>query len=187
MASLTRLADPARWVLTLDEARAQTLAVDEEDLLLQGLIEAAHDHLETATRRTLCRTQLAAVYDGFPRGCEPLYLPAPPLVSVESLTYTDEAGATQTLTTPAHWWASLQATPGAIVPLADWPATREHSTVRVEYTAGYLEPPARAKHAARLLVAHWYLHREAVAMGSPQSVPHGVMALVGGLKWGDYS
>lgn len=182
-----RLAPPESWVLSLAEAQAHVLTTDEEDVLLQGLIEAAQDHLETATRRTLTRTRLAAVFEAFPCGSDPLLLPAPPLVSVQSVSYTAEDGSAQTLSTPAHWWASLQATPGAIVPVSPWPATKAHSTVRVEYTAGYAEAPARAKHAARLLVGHWYLHREAVAMGTPQKFPLAVDALCAGLKWGDYS
>ncbi len=184
---LTRLADPAQWVVSLDEARAHVLALDDEDLYLEGLIAAAHEQVELATRRSLTIARYKMAIGGFPRGSDLLCLPAPPLVSVESIKCRDADGAEQTLPAEAYR-TEADLTPGRVIPVDAWPATLHQSAVVIEFTAGYAEPPARAKHAALLLVGHWYANREQVVTGmNATSLPHGFTALCGGLKWGDYS
>lgn len=188
-ATVERTAEPATPLLSIEDARSHVLAIDDEDAYLGDLIAAAQEEIEVSVRRALTRQTLRAVFEGFP-GCstEPLYLPRPPLVSVESITYVDADGAEQTIDVEAALYVNTASTPGAVLPLTAWPSALAGRPVVVEYTAGYATPPARAKHACRLLVGHWYLMREAVAVGGdPKPVPAGFMRLIAGLKWGDYS
>jgi uncharacterized phiE125 gp8 family phage protein len=187
-ASVDRLTQPATALLTIEDARRHCLAIDDEDGYLGDLIAAAQEEIEVSVRRALTRQTLRAVFEGFPScSTDPLYLPRPPLVSLQSLSYTAVDG------TPAEIdvediYVNTASTPGAVLPLTAWPSALAGRPVIALYTAGYETPPARAKHACRLLVAHWYLMREAVAVGGdPKPVPAGFMRLIAGLKWGDYS
>lgn len=186
--TVERTADPLTPLLSIEDVRRHCLAVDDEDGYLADLVAAAQEEIEVAVRRALTRQSLRAVYEAFPCGAEPLYLPRPPLVTVEGIAYTDEEGAPQTIDPDVATYVNTASTPGAVIPVAKWPATLTGSSVVVTYTAGYETPPARAKHAGRLLVGHWYLMREAVSLGAtPTSVPDGFRRILAGLKWGDYS
>jgi uncharacterized phiE125 gp8 family phage protein len=191
--TVDRIAEPETLLLTVEDARRHCLAIDDEDGYLADLIAAAQEEIEVSVRRALTVQTLRAVYEGFPCDADPLYLPRPPLVSVETITYVDEDGVSQAIDVDTETYVNTSSTPGAVLPIsgmagAKWPKTQAGRSVVVEFTAGYTTPPARAKHACRLLVGHWYLMREAVAVGvTPSSVPDGFRRILGGLKWGDYS
>jgi len=73
-----------------------------------------------------------------------IILPLPPLQSVQSVTYIDETGATQTLD-PSAYVVDTQSEPGAIMPSYGtvWPTTRwVPNAVTVKFTAGYGAAPA---------------------------------------------
>jgi uncharacterized phiE125 gp8 family phage protein len=183
-----RTAEPATALLTIEDARRHCLAIDDEDGYLADLIAAAQEEIEVSVRRALTRQTLRAVFEGFPScSSEPIYLPRPPLVSLQSLSYTAVDGSPAEIDVE-DLYVNTASTPGAVLPLTAWPSALAGRPVVALYTAGYETPPARAKHACRLLVGHWYLMREAVAVGGdPKPVPAGFMRLIAGLKWGDYS
>lgn len=188
-ATVERIADPTTPLLSIEDARSHVLAIDDEDAYLGDLIAAAQEEIEVSVRRALTRQTLRAVFEAFPHcASDPLYLPRPPLVSVQSVSYTALGGTPATIDVEDALYVNTASTPGAVLPLTAWPSALAGRPVVVEYTAGYETPSARAKHACRLLVGHWYLMREAVAVGGdPKPVPAGFMRLIAGLKWGDYS
>lgn len=130
--------------------------------------------------------------DQFP-ATDSIALPLPPIQSVTSITYVDELGASQTfssskyaLSAAKHWGPRINLNYGEV-----WPTTRyQPDAVTVRFVAGYddgsspADPqgsvPAPIKAAMKLLIAHWYEHREQVVMGqTPAELPMAVTALLG--------
>ena len=169
-------AAPAFEPLTLAEIKAQC-RVDEatDDALLTSLQVAARQYVENRTAHILCGRAFYLEASSFPSGYDPLVLPIGAVQSVTSITYVDTAGAVQT-------WASdqyrtqtnlLQARIRPALNLYAYPSTAViDDAVRIAVVAGYANQaavPEMAKHAIRLLVAHWYENREAVVNGTISS------------------
>lgn len=97
---------------------------------------------EQITGRALAVSTWQLKLDEFPHN--EIRLLWPPLVSVQSITYVDTAGATITLAGAAYY-VDLHSEPGWVLPAAntDWPATHDSANaVTVSYTAGTAAPEA---------------------------------------------
>ncbi|HVW36055.1 MAG TPA: head-tail connector protein [Pirellulales bacterium] len=135
----------------------------------------------------------------FPGGTFPLgalynwaiTLPLPPVQAVNSITYLDSAGDLQTLA-PSQYVVDVTGEPARLTPQYGfvWPITRwQVGSVTVQFTAGYgtaADVPETVKAAIKLLVAHWYEHREAVSDKTMASVPLAVESLLLAEAWGSY-
>lgn len=164
------ITEPASEPVTLTEAKAH-LNIDhtDEDTYITTLIGVARETAEGRQWRTLLATTREQTLHCFPNG--PIVLEYPPLQSVTSVKYIDNAGVQQT-------WAADQyvvdtdSIYGQIVPAynVSYPATRnERNAVRIRYVAGYADAdavPAMTKHAMKLMIANWYEHRETVVVGT---------------------
>lgn len=168
--------------VTLAEAKAQTRVLhDSEDALLNAYIAAARQHAEEYTKRSLITQTWRATWDSFegPR----LYLPRPPILTVEAVAYTDYDGAEQAL---ADYQTSLAGVRPFVTPAygGDWPLAREiPGAVSVTYTAGYGATAESVPQAIRLailmLVGSYYANREHVVVGHNASeLPGTVKALL---------
>src|ERR1035437_1820534 len=98
---------------------------------------------EGVTNRALIRKTQTLVLDSFPSSRNPIYFSAPPLVSVDSIVYTDAAGAEHTLDL-SFYRVVTDSNPncnrGYILPLygLTWPvALNDSEVVTVTYTCGY--------------------------------------------------
>ncbi len=165
---LVLVTGPAAEPVTVAEAKAQ-LRVDitDDDPLITSDILAAREMLERDTRRALITQTWDLVLDAFPADAL-LTLPLPPLSSVVSVTYKDQAGNVQTFSAD-NYVVDTSGLFGRIV-LKDgvswpsdtlWPA----GGATVRFVAGYGDAtmvPQLAKMAILLLVGHWYENREAV-------------------------
>ncbi len=114
-------------------------------------------------------------------------LPRGPLVSIDSIAYVDADGNDGSIDEDLVQISStddddlLAPTPGG-----SWPAVQAGNLepVVIRYTAGYdgttgHVAPLQAKQAIKLVVAHWYEHREAVTMNEvPAELALAVRALV---------
>jgi len=103
-------------------------------------------------------------------------LPMPPLQSVTSLKYIDDAGVEQTMPT-ADYVVDAQHMIGRIRPAhgTQWPSTLDdEGAVRITFVAGYGAAgavPQPIKQAILLLVGHWWINREAVGeAGGPHAL-----------------
>jgi uncharacterized phiE125 gp8 family phage protein len=164
-------------------------ALDASQVEAYGL--AARHWVEQVTKRQLLTATWRYTLATLPL-VDTLWLPKPPLQSVETVTYVDTAGVTQTLDTatyvvetaplPGHLrlaygqrWPGVQAGPGA---------------VQVDFIAGWddvLRVPPPLLQAIRLLTAHWFERRESTHEGPPLAeIPHGVLALVTPYKVVDF-
>jgi uncharacterized phiE125 gp8 family phage protein len=180
---LVLLEGPSAPVVSLEEAQVHLRSgVPEEASLILSLVGAATAQAEAYCRRRFVTQRWRATFDGFPAGA--VLLPHPPLSSVETVTYVDEAGALQTLA-PAGYVVRAAETPGEIVPAygESWPATRNlPDAVAVEFTCGYGDPadvPEAIRRAVLLLVGTLYANRESVAPVAMHEVPHTVEWLLG--------
>lgn len=154
-------------IATAADARAQLRRVHtDDDVQLAAFIAAATEQLggrNGTLGRAIVRQRFELVLRRFPRGA--IELPLPPLATVESITYTDMAGAVQTLAATAYR-VDIDSEPGTVEPADAWPATAERpDAVRVRFVAGYEDAaiPARLKLAVLMLAADFDAHRGAQA------------------------
>ena len=173
--------------ITLAEAKLH-LKQDavEDDALISSLIVAARRHCESRLGQQLVTATYRLTLDCPPCGCE-LELPVPPLQSVTSFQYIDIAGATQTWDS-SKYLVDTSRMPGRVYPAwnVPWPNTRgDHNCYTITFVAGYGDAaavPDTIKAAIKLLVGHWYEHREAASEVSITSIPLAVDSLLAG-EW----
>ena len=182
---LALLTGPAETVVSIDEALLHLRADShEDDTEILGLVRAATAQAEAFCRRRFVTQQWRLTLDAFPAGA--IILLYPPLASVQSVKYVDQAGDLQTLDAGAYVVRSDE-TPGRIVRAYDtsWPTVRaEEGAVRVEFTCGYggaAAVPDAAKRAVLLIVGTLYANRETVAPVAMQAVPQSAEWLLGPL------
>lgn len=172
---LTTVTAPTDDVVTLAEARAHLRFFDQDDTSEDGYIQtligtavANIDGPEGMLGRALREQQILLTLDQFPcldgYGRAPrIKIPLPPLISVDSVKYTDSNGDEQTYSDFRVF--GIGATQGGYIMPAlngDWPTTAcDPGAVRVTFTAGYGDDlPKSIKHAALLIISHLYEHRE---------------------------
>ena len=119
-------------------------------------------------------------------------IPLPPLQSISSVKYYDFSNTLQTVS-PSTYNVSV-GTPGRIQPAYSkvWPISRPTiDAVQITFVCGQGNDAAHVsenvKTAIKMLVAHWYENREAVAQGSYATVPMCVDALLSADEPGIYA
>ena len=162
------------------------------DEWIETAISAAREHCEAITRRTIIKTVFKYTVDRFPAFAEPIMLPVSPLISVDSIEYTDEAGATQSFT---DFDTSNEQQRPELFPShgVNWPSVRrQRNGVRITLTAGYrpsgspedlrANVPARFEQAIKYLVAGMDMQREHVVVGSIIAEDKTLMSLLWPLR-----
>ena len=180
----------------LTEAKAWTRVEQDfldDDELIRGLIRSAREILQEMTGRLLLTQTWDLFLDGFPVCDQPIYMQRAPAASVTSISYVDEDGAIQVLASDKYK-IDLTTTPHRILPAYDqsWPTTRDEIqsvTVRAIYGYGKAKDvPEPLKSAIKLLVGHYYEHREDaefMASGQMQTIPRGFKYLIAPFRvWG---
>lgn len=156
-----------------------------EDDLIDAYQAAAQRECELILGRPVGQTVYRYILDRFPDADEPILLPRPPLVSVDSIAYTDAAGAGQTLDTGADVQVDQYGEPARIFPAvgATWPQTQTDkiNAVVIQFTAGSDDADEVGQEtiqAIRMAVANWYKHREPAAETSLSTIPNGFFRLL---------
>ncbi|GLR99205.1 MULTISPECIES: head-tail connector protein [Bradyrhizobium] len=197
---------PTEDVLTRDEVK-QHLRVDFDDdnALIDGMILAAVGQLDPAAGGWLGRalrpqTWELQLRDFWQRDCgkpDLIVLPYPQLISIDSVTYVDGTGATQTLAAGTGYRVLGQgANQQAIAPPygQSWPSVRcDAAAVKIRFTCGYppadaqADPPvidrlpAAIKAWLKLYVGALYQFRENVVSGpggQPVELPAHIMQMI---------
>lgn len=186
---------------------------DDDDSLITSLGKSARQYVESDTGRYLVTRTIDIKRNGFPqeiREKEDYYCYSgnrrdrgfkcpTPTQSVTSISYYDTDGTLQTLSSSNYTletgWVSgkvdVRIPHGRIVEAwnCTWPASRDQAnSVTVRLVVGYGSPlyvPEEFKGAIKLLVGHWYEHREAASEGSLSAPPHGIDRILGSLSAGE--
>ena len=184
MTAILRI-EPAIEPISLDEAK-QHLRVDstDEDVLIQSLISAARLHLETLTNRVFISQSWTILRDAWPKS-NVLELPIGPVSEVEEIRVLEGDDVTLIIS-PALYLVDTGNVPSRIAmrDFSGWPRPRQVlNGIEIDIVAGYgpaaTDVPQALRHAILLLMAHWFEHREPIAMGSGAvMVPGGVDAIV---------
>jgi uncharacterized phiE125 gp8 family phage protein len=180
---LVLLEGPAAPLVALEEAQVHLRSENPEEAgLVQSLVMAATVQAEAFCRRRFLTQRWRVTLDAFRPGA--IVLPYPPLQSVESVKYIDQAGTLQTVASTDYLVRPAEV-PGEVVPAYGlaWPSARAaKDAVRVEFTCGYGDPedvPETIRAAVLLIVGTLYANRETVAPVSMQPIPHSAEWLLG--------
>lgn len=165
----------------------------QDDAYIATLILSATQVIEAETRRALINRSFAYQLEGFPADGE-IILPRSPLSSVTSVTYTDTAGATQTLSASLYHVYSVNGVGRVVLKSTEsWPATVGTGAldVTVTFVAGYgataASVPVALDHAVLLQATHMYENRTSVNIGNiVNEIPMTVQRLIVQYHSGDY-
>jgi uncharacterized phiE125 gp8 family phage protein len=130
--------------VSLDEMKLH-LRVDgtDEDALIRGLIQAAREYCENFQNRAYVTQTITLKLDCFPSTTSSIQLPRPPLCKVDSVTYIDLNGVTQTFDSSKYVVNDISE-PGEIYLgyNQQWPSDVRTvpNAVTVSYKAGYATP-----------------------------------------------
>lgn len=195
--TLVRTSDPSNEPVTNAEAKTH-LRVDtsDEDSLIDALIASARRHVEEFTGRSLITQTWELSLDRFPgpfwmdwhiwRWYQPVIeLPRPPIQSVDSITYTDENGASQTWDS-SKYQVDTKSEPARLRPSHDeeYPDVQEETlnAVTITYTAGYGanadDVPNDLRQAMLLLIGELYERREETNPQDLAVIPFGARSLM---------
>jgi uncharacterized phiE125 gp8 family phage protein len=157
---------------------------DDENDLVDSLILAATDWAEQYCRRSFMPARYRLGMDRFPNFY--IRLPRNPVISVDSITYTDEGGTERTLAS-SEYLTDLESEPARITPTYGntWPTTQAIiGAVKVNFTAGYdgASPdqdsvPDGVKAAIKLILTGLYEQRSAAGVDRIEQNP-AVIALL---------
>lgn len=170
----------------IDRAAAKAwcrVLIDTEDTLIDGLVSAAVATIEAQTGKFMSVKDFTQELAGFP--CQAPYtikLSRGPIATIDAIEYDPSDG---TAAEEVDDFRLVEGPNGALLPAfgETWPTTLEGpAAVRISGTAGYADGEApELDQAALMLVAHWYMNREAVNVGSniASELPLGVQSLIG--------
>ncbi len=172
--SPVRITAPTETPVSLDAVKEYLRETEaDQDDTITAMIEAATTYLDGwsgVLGRCLVTQVWSQSFDDFPAG-DDLQLPFPDVSSV-TVTYYDDAGASQTLSSGAY--RLVRDARGAKIALDDdqsWPATDDRpDAVTVQMTCGYgaaTAVPPILRHAIKVLAAAMYEGREGQMTGSP--------------------
>lgn len=150
-------------------------------------------------RRSVMPCQWALYLHEFPDDYTiPIEIPLPPLKSVDSITYLDQSGTTQTVSSSVY--TVTKSDPAGLVYLVrgqSWPAILDHPrAIKITFTAGYdwtssagmSHPHVRQiRRAVKVLAAHLYENAEATiiegrVMSSSKKVEFGLDFILNRLR-----
>lgn len=150
--------------ITLLAAKQQLGVVDfdDDDALIASLLASATARVERETGIVLSRRVIVETADSL---ADRLALIAWPIVGVDAITYLDSDGVEQLLDPSLYRLTARRMVRIIRAGASSWPTSRcERDAVTIVATAGYAGPedvPADLVHAIKLLLAEFYLNREA--------------------------
>lgn len=183
---LIRVTAPASLATQLLPSVLGHLHLDLDDGEVLPKVKAAVGALDGPKgrlRRCLLTQTWRLVLDALP--VEPLRLPLPPVASVASITYTDAAGAIQTLPATEYQVLGIGSDEASVIPARGkaWPQAEPWpEAVKVDFVTGYGTTadslPEPIVEAVKQLAAHLYVNRQAVDLTSMSELPLGIRDLL---------
>lgn len=174
MWTIRQTTEPSYEPVTLERARQHlrlvstgSTASHPDDDLVNDYIAAARAMAEQFTDRIIVQRELELRATAFAKY---MTLPVAPVVSIDSIAYTDTDGASQTLSA-SDYVVDLNREPAQLY-IEDPPDIEDDSRIVFTVTAGYRSNnspadadliPQTIKQAILMLVGHFYENREAVS------------------------
>jgi uncharacterized phiE125 gp8 family phage protein len=155
--------EPSVEPVTLAEAKTHLgVTVSDDDDMIEELIVAAREFAEGYTGRKLIEQTIQFTLPEFPAGGV-IYIPASPVISVESVGYVDSDGDDQTLSADTYEVRALELPPKiSLLGGESWPSTDSDTmeavtiTAKVGYGSSAGDVPKRIKTAMKLLLTKLY-------------------------------
>lgn len=173
----TSITEPVTLIEVKEHLRIEE---NHEDDYLTVLIKAAREQAEAYCETVIPSQLFRLTLDCFPSS---ISIQKVPLISVESISYTDTAGDAQAL---AQYYIQRSTVSADIKPLygESFPGTEDgRDKVVIEFTAGYDEMPETIKHAIKLIAGSLYEQREDHSQNMTLAdVPWSSKALLNGFK-----
>lgn len=161
--------------VNLDEAKDHLNVMHyEDDALISRAISSAREQAEVFTRRVFISQTWDISLKNLPQ--QGIRLFPSPVIAIESITYVDTSGQTQTLAADQYQVVRDPHDP-RIIPAygVRWPAVLDHEnsvTVRAAFGYGQAgDVPASIKAAIFLLVGEMYQHREETGPSNLGTLP----------------
>jgi uncharacterized phiE125 gp8 family phage protein len=177
---------PADAVLTADDLHEQC-RVDstDEDPLIEAYIAAATELVERDARLYLRPAILILHLDAWPQ-CGPVRIERCPVSALTAVNYTDPDGESQVWDADEYNFDGFSR-PARLEPAFGfyWPVVRRQANaIQIEFECGHAEgeAPETALQMIRLLVGHWFEHREAAGKVT-QEIAFSYGALLERLAW----
>jgi uncharacterized phiE125 gp8 family phage protein len=163
--------------ITLLEAK-EHLRVEhsDDDTYISALITAAREQAESYCELIIPAQQFKYDLDCFPAS---ISLPNAPVISVDSVSYIDTLGTSQTLN--EYYLAKTPVSANIETAYSkSFPETQSgRDKVSITFTAGFVDIPETIKHAMKLIIGSLYEQREDHAAGiTINSVPWSSKALL---------
>lgn len=184
--TVTNVTEPADQVLDLAIIKDH-LRIDgtQDDELLRAYLSAATAALELSTGQYLAERTVDIVLDKWPAG-DTIKLEAWPVQSIASVSYTDEDGTTEVLSSSVYV-SSLDGIPARLVLKNDqaWPTVtlQEADGVTIRAVVGYSGAiPDLAIQVLLLTIGLWYENRENLHPTYLKELPLGIESLSWGLR-----
>lgn len=147
----------------------------DEDTTITALMDAALSHVQDYTNRHIGAEADAAF--NLERW-RPAALAYGPIKTVNTVTYKDTAGNSQTLSTD-KWYIQQHRDDTCLIFFHDTPDLEDYNAMPITIAATVGGAPSNnIKHAMRMLVAHWYENRRSVVTTTAMEVPMGVHSLL---------
>lgn len=185
-----RIVEPPIEPVTLEEVKQHArIYTSDDDAYVHSLLVGARRYAEDVlTWESFVTQTWDGWLDDWPAQ-DFLELPRPPLQTVTHIKYYDEDDTEFTLAA-TNYRVNTVAVEGKVVLKSgqSWPSATLRTTkaINVQFVAGYgddaSDVPDSAVHIIKLLVGHWYEHREPVPLvigAIPRRLPLAVDALVG--------
>lgn len=173
------VAAPTTEPVAVDTLRQQMRRDDnDEDVLIEAMGKAARAHVEKYCGvRFSSRSSVAMKCDGW---SDMARLPEAPVTAIASITYLDNDGVSQTLSTDVYELRSDDLEAAVVLKYnQSWPSIQLGSRITVTATVGYATIPPDVAWAIQMLAAHLHENREASVVGvSAETIPMGVESLL---------
>jgi uncharacterized phiE125 gp8 family phage protein len=175
---------PAAEPITLAEAKAHLrLETAADDPLVTSLMITARLHVEAALGLALTSQLWTLVLDRWPAKVV-VDIPMRPVSAVTGVRVRAADGSSAVLD-PASYFVDGAGMPPRLVPAGgSWPAPgRVVAGIEIDFTAGFgvaaTAVPEPIRQSLKLLVAHWYEHRDPIEIGDPATaIPAAVSELL---------
>jgi uncharacterized phiE125 gp8 family phage protein len=175
---------PAVEPLSLNEAKAHLrLETTADDALVTSLIITSRLHIEAALGLALTAQDWTLVLDAWP-ATGVVNIPMRPVTAVTAVRVRASDGTPSVVPPQTYVFEGAGLPPRLLPAFGALPNPgRAASGIEIDFTAGYgsaaASVPEPIRQALKLLVAHWYEHREPIEIGSPATaIPAAVSELL---------